>query len=414
VVSRWDRVDFDGPLDPAPARKWLDAIRKVNPRNVADADRLAWVAYRAGDFAAAEEWLKKASGRPMASWIQAKLLMRAGKLIEAQAHLAWPGGSLPKNPGPDHDSFQAYENGVQPALSPRSEGERGAVRLAQGDYTGALYALLNGGYWIDAAYIAERVLTTEELRTYVDQSWPAALASHRPDDYGDGWELIYGGLVTPSKERMAYMLRYLTGRRLVREGRYAEAEKYLPTVLRLPLGTLARSVAAGRDARRPAGERAQALFQAACVTRHQGLELFGTELEPDWFVYEAQFENDPFAQARAAGKFQRLGPTKDERERAARSRVEPWKRFHYRYRGMDFAQQAAALLPDGSEEEARILATAGNWIEGRDPEAAKPLLEALLSCCSDTEIGRRARRVNAIPNVGDACPAETRLQRGER
>ncbi|HEV2844550.1 MAG TPA: hypothetical protein VG477_06870, partial [Thermoanaerobaculia bacterium] len=74
VISRWDRPEYDGPLDPAPARKWLEALKATNPRNVNDAERLAWVAYRAGDFAAAEEWLKRATGdKAMTHWIQARL-----------------------------------------------------------------------------------------------------------------------------------------------------------------------------------------------------------------------------------------------------------------------------------------------------------------------------------------------------
>ncbi len=84
------------------------------------------------------------------------------------------------------------------------------------------------------------------------------------------------------------------------------------------------------------------------------------------------------------------------------------KRFHYRYRGADLTREAAALLPDGSAEKAGMLATAGNWLEGRDPEAARPFYEALLSCCGDTDLGRRARSIKAIPNVPDACPTETR------
>jgi len=52
------------------------------------ADLLAWAAYRAGDFAAAGEWLKRApAGSSMTLWIRAKLLMRAGKLAEAEASL---------------------------------------------------------------------------------------------------------------------------------------------------------------------------------------------------------------------------------------------------------------------------------------------------------------------------------------
>ncbi len=408
VLSRWDREGYDGPLDPAPARKWLEAVKAVQPRNVSDADRLAWVCYRAGDFACAEEWLKRAPTGQMTDWIQAKLLLRAGKLDEAERLLARVPIRLPKDIGVEHDAFDAYDNSVDPALRPHSEGERGAVLLAKGDYKGALYPLLDGGYWSDAAYVAERVMTTEEVRAYVDQGWPVALASHRPEEYGDGWSLLFGGLISPEKERVAYDLRYLVGRRLAREGRYEEAEKFLPTPLGAPLRLLARSLAEGRDPQRSAAERSAALFRAACVTRYQGLELLGTELDPDWFVHEGQFELDSFSKARTAGKFTHLGPTEDERKRARQSQVKPAKRFHYRYRGMEIAKEAADLLPDDTAEKARILATAGNWVEGRDPDAAKPLLSAILSCCANTDVAVRARKVNAIPNIEDACEAATR------
>ena len=407
VVSRWDRVDYDGPLDPAPARKWLEALKTIQPRAVPDADRLAWVCYRAGDFACAEEWLKRASG-PMADWIQAKLLMRAGKLDEAERALARTGGRLPMNPGPEHDAWEAYENQVHPALTPHVNGDRGAVRLAQGDYREALTYLLLGGYWSDAAYIAERVMTTDELRAYVDQGWPVALASHRPEEYGDGWSLQLAGIVSPDKERIAYDLRYLVGRRLAREGRYQEAERFLPVPLSGSLKLLAGSLAEGRDESRAPAERSKALFRAACVTRYQGMALLGTELDSDWFLYEGQYENDSFAKARARNGSKRIGPTEDEKKRARESAAKPAKRFHYRYRGMELAKEAAALLPDNTVEKARILATAGNWVEGRDPEAAKPFLEAILSCCGGTDIATRAKRVNAIPNVPDACEVETR------
>jgi hypothetical protein len=89
------------------------------------------------------------------------------------------------------------------------------------------------------------------------------------------------------------------------------------------------------------------------------------------------------------------------------------KRFHYRYRGADLVREAAALLPDGSPEKAGMLVTAGNWLEGRDPEAARPFYEALLSCCGETDLGRRALAVKAIPNVPDTCPAETRTRAEE-
>jgi hypothetical protein len=87
--------------------------------------------------------------------------------------------------------------------------------------------------------------------------------------------------------------------------------------------------------------------------------------------------------------------------------VEPAKRFHYRYQGADLARSAAALLPDGGDEKANILATAGTWLKVRDPRAAQPFYEALVSCCGDTEIGRKAKRLKAVPAT-DACEGDTK------
>ncbi|HSF39585.1 MAG TPA: hypothetical protein VLT87_07310, partial [Thermoanaerobaculia bacterium] len=165
VLSDWTRVDYDGPLDPEKARTWLAAVQAEKLTKVEHADQLAWAAYRAGDFAAADEWLNRAAAdAPMARWIRAKLLMRAGKLAEAEALLAEAAPALAENPVGDEDSWLAYESGVQPAGRPRALGELGVVRLAQKEYAPALDALLRAGYWTDAAYVAERVLTVEELK----------------------------------------------------------------------------------------------------------------------------------------------------------------------------------------------------------------------------------------------------------
>ena len=416
VLSDWTREDAERPLTKAAAREWLAAVQAAGITETDGADRLAWAAYRAGDFAAADQWLRHApSDAPMARCVRAKLLMRAGELAEAEELLAQAAPALPASPGPDHDLWQAYEAGVQPALRPRALGELGAARLARGEYAAALDSLVRGGWWVDAAYVAEQVLTLEELRAYVDKTWPAALAArykpdapHAVDEPGGAWEANFAGLASPPDTQTAYDLRYLLGRRLVRAGRFAEAKAYLPASRQTALDDLSRSLEQGRDAARPAAERSQALFRAACLDRYQGMELRGTEVEPDWFLDRGSFDQGSFAEARADPKtHSHLGPTPDEKQRVARNRAVPDKRFHYRYQGMALALEAAKLLPAGREERASVLATAGNWVEGRDPEGARPLYDAIQSCCRNTEIARRSRKVNAITNVDDACPADT-------
>jgi hypothetical protein len=416
VLSRWGRVetqDWPEPLDPAPAKAWLDALRTASVTQVEDADRLAWVAYRAGDFAAAEEWLRRAPAEaPMALWVRAKLRMRDGRLAEAEELLARALPALPPDDGEDHDLWQAYEEEVKPAIRPRASGELGAVRLARGEYVAALDALLRGGYWSDAAYVAERVLTAGELRAYVDRSFPAALAArYRPTDRpsdpeeAKGWSLAYAGLAAPENSEIAHDLRYLLGRRLARAGHYGEAQRYLPAEEAGLARRIAAALAAGRDPHRSRAARSRSLFEAACLTRHHGMEVLGTEIDPDWELYGGGLSQGNLTAARLDPARHRVfAATADERARAARHRPRPEERFHYRFRGADLAWEAAALLPDGSKEKARMLAVAGSWIEKQDPQAADRFYKRLVRCCANTELGHEADALRWFPEVEDCAP----------
>lgn len=407
VLSDWSRIDYDGPLDPARAQAWLAAVQAEKLTKVEHADRLAWAAYRAGDFAAASEWLKRAdASAPMARWIRAKLLMRDGQLAEAEALLAQAAPALEGKPLGNADRWLTYESEVQPAGRPRALGELGVVRLARKEYVPALDALIRGGYWTDAAYVAERVLTIEELKAYVDKEWPRSLRWTADNESADeGWDLIYAGLVLPVAEDVSWRVRDLLGRRLVRAGRHAEALPYFLPENQPTVEELAAALEAGKDAARPAGERAESLFEAACVTRHYGLEIQGTELEPDWALESGTYDVGSFVESRSNPEpHARLGPTEDEVKRAEKSRVEPFQRFHYRFRAADLAWEAASLLPDGSPEKARMLAIAGTWIKNRDAKAADRFYRALVRCCGQTELGREAARVKWFPEVGDCAP----------
>lgn len=64
--------------------------------------------------------------------------------------------------------------------------ESGVLHLTRGEFIQALDALLRAGYWQDAAYVAERVLTLAELRGYVDSQWPAASGKDAKAEDGEG------------------------------------------------------------------------------------------------------------------------------------------------------------------------------------------------------------------------------------
>ncbi|HYG64086.1 MAG TPA: hypothetical protein VEL74_16040 [Thermoanaerobaculia bacterium] len=402
ITPRW-RESWGDPTPIYPdARTWLEAVQAAGVTDVDGADRLAWAAYMGGDFAAAGQWAERSPDAPLARWIRAKLLLRDGKLREAEEILAGVARDLPAaNLSPEDAFYWAYDVKMPLATGPRAAGEAGAIALSRGDYVAALDRLLRSGYWTDAAYVAERVLTVDELRAYVGERWPAEPAAPGDAREREFFDEPFGGVLAPDPDETGRSLRYLLARRLARLGHFDAARPYLPEEMRAPLDELTAALDRGRDSRRPRAERAEALFRAACITRHQGMELQGTEVEPDWTLfggsYDAAFMTEERMETRKSNV--RLPPAEDELRRAARHLAKPGKRFHYRYDAADLAREAAALLPDGSEEKARMLAVGGNWIKLRDPQAALPLYRELTRCCRRTDLGREAARRHWFPEV---------------
>lgn len=354
------------------AAAWLAAVKAAGVKKVEAADRLAWAAYLAGDFESARQWLDKAPETPQSDWVRAQLLLRDGKLAEARPLLE-KAAEVP--PTPEDYGFGPLTLGPY-ATRERARGEQAVVRLTQKDYVAALELFMNNGYWSDAAYVAERVLTIEELRAYV-HTLPEDAPKSSP---------------TP--------LRLVFARRMVREGHIAEAATYFPEELRPLLQTLASDLKKAGDAKLPKADRAQAGFRAACLTRRSGLDLMATEGEPDWAEYGADYDLGSLADLRKEQTL--LAPSADELARAERYKAQPNKRYHYRYRAADIAWDAAQLLPDG-DEKAGILATAGNWIQKDDPKAADRFYKALVRCCGDTELGQAADAQRWFPEA-DTCP----------
>ena len=350
VVTRYV-ASRGGPFHAALTRErtnaWL-AMLEVAESPVSDsADLLAWSAYQVGDFAAAERWLKRASPDSAGTlWLRAKLLLREGGLEDAAALLSeaiqrfpatddWPRASFPDD---------LAENAV--VAFDQAQGELAALQMTRGECLAALDLLLQAGFWTDAAYVAERVLSIEELLAFVKDQEHAAL-------------------------------RHLLARRLVRLGRDAEAWKFFPAALRPDLDEYAMA--------RRKGDAAS-LWQAARILRTQGMAMMGTELAPDWHIHEGDY-------AWGYDYENRLAPVTED--------VQPPVRFHYRYRAAALAWEAARMMPDNSEETARVLCEAGSWLKDRDPAAADRFYKTLVIRCRRTRLGQEADRLRWFPPLED-------------
>ena len=407
--------------------EWLKILESTKVKDVAGADRLAWAAYQAGAFAAAERWVKVApESSPIGHWIKAKLLLRAGKINEAAKQLALAAKGFPPDEEWTDLNMDFEDWGEEPSISPgkRALGELGVLRLGRRQYVDALDALARADYWMDAAYVAERVLTLDELVEYVDRNWPAVSPEIEKavlgvgEDYPvydekEGEEVFRQKVqelerAREQREALSAMgrtnvlLRHLLARRLARAERWSQARAYCPRCYLDRLTEYAENLRRGRSESPPKADRAAALWKAAKLARYSGMELLGTELEPDWSVLGGDFQLDETAKERAKKPGGKLAAaTPDEQARTQRSAAKPPKRWHYRYLAADLAWQAAELMPDESEETARALCEAGSWLKDRDPDAALRFYKALVRRCGNTESGREAKRLHWFPKVAD-------------
>jgi hypothetical protein len=380
--------------------RWFNIIQQANLSRLEDAEYLGWISYNQGDYKSAAHWLELSKGDSAAAlWLKAKLQLRAGKFADATNTMARAVEIMKTSPaytsreGEEWATGDLFAQGEYWGFASRASGDLGGLRLARGDFVQALDVLFKGQLWEDAAFVAERVLTTNELKQYVD-----ALPKTEPPKEGEDYNK---------------KLRYLLGRRLVREDRYADAKQYLPTPYDKVLDKYVKALKDGTNEKLSKTERAHAWFTAAWLARYDGMELMGTEGTPDAFAEGGEFEMPDLATERRSGVYQTIAYDKEgnasydengnpkmksvpavlkasakEIQRLNANKVTPDIRFHYRLIAGALAMKAAALLPDNSEELADVVNQAGMWVKDRDEKVGNRYYQVIDHRCSKTKIGQ--------------------------
>ncbi|MCH7228793.1 tetratricopeptide repeat protein [Haloferula sp. A504] len=433
--ARLDGPQFSpiGEAEQKPLARWLEVLDAEATGPDPDAARIAWALYATGRFDEAADWLKRSDeADPRAGWLRGKLALRAGRIDDAKRELAQsierekqdPEGWTPANPL--LDGLWGH-SGPERASSAQGRllADLGMVELSSGEYESALESLVEGGYWEDAAYVAEQVLSADELRDHlleVAPEWSAAAVdfwsgAEQSTEWGGTYR--YGGPADPTRfeqgprhDLMPPMtehdqLRYLLARRLAREWRFDDAREWMPPSL-IPLFDHYVALHRARRSGHHRGEDLAAItWRQALIHRIWGMEMFGTESSPDGHLHDGSFAARDFAELRgwwggaeseAPSEFvQELGPpvlavSQDEIRRIQAHRLpeEKRQRFHYRFTAAEIAWKAAAALPDNHPQLAGIYHTAGLWLADRDPQAADRFYQALVRRCAGTEDGRRA------------------------
>ncbi|MFB2777281.1 hypothetical protein [Shewanella xiamenensis] len=323
-------------------------------------DKLAAIYYQLGDYASAERLIALAKPSGLTWWLTAKLMMQKGDqaqaakaYAEAVRHFPTDMNAATATTSQQDAQQQAIEADAEQATYCRIRAEQGVLSLERGEYVDALNQLFASGdeYWQDIAYVAERVLTTAELKLFIDEHVPVMNFEYPKDsDWYDS--------VEPLNNR----LRYLLGRRLLREGAIAEAPAYFsnPT-LNANVQEYGKALTTAKSSK--GIESARTYWAAAELARHQGMEILGFELAPDYSIYAGMFDlRDWYAADKLSDK---------EQQRISASQAIPDKRFHYRYQAAELASKAADLVPHNSQAYAALLCQATGWVLYRDDELAQ-------------------------------------------
>lgn len=392
VLTAWHLArftpSFGEPASLETLTVWTHVLAAANLAVVEEAEHMAWLAYEGGEFALAKNWAALASADvPETRWIRAKLALREGELARGAAEL---------QAAADHAALAPIYRGVV-------TGELGRVLLALDRREDALRVWLEGDHWEDAAYVAEQVLTIDELKVFLAGAPLAKRLVYEP---------YMGEVITPAflksegadwRERgwreppdLLPALQKLLARRLVRVGRASEAGAYLDEASRDTLLAYERDVRRGFNQKLSARTRARAFWRAAQLAREEGMGLMATELSPDYAIWGGSFSWRDVTVERIQNPQGSFAATPGERERLNAHRG-PEKRFSYRYRAAELAWWAASLLPNDSDETAQILYTAGSWLKARDPVAANPFYQALVIRCGQTDLGREAAAKRWFP-----------------
>jgi tetratricopeptide (TPR) repeat protein len=344
TASLISRLGWSFGDQPPNEQKLIKLLQSSTRGSLDNADRLAAMNYQQGDYASAKAFLEHAGDGGLAWWLRAKLALREGDKNAAAAAYAKAAQAFPQNESwgerrtPDYD----FES-LQPKC--RVEGESAILSLQRGDYLQAFDQLYRSQsiYWLDAATVAERVLTVDELKHYVDTqvSAPPPLSQQDRDNY----------VPLP----VAAKLRNLLGRRLLREERYDEAPKYFDSVELQQKATWYGQLRHDAESKWWPTKRAFAYYYAATVARFDGMELLGYEMSPDYATFGGNYSLE--TPELKVGPL--MAPGEVQRQQA--SLAQPDERFHYRFVATALASKAADHLPHGSQAFASVLCKASSW-----------------------------------------------------
>jgi tetratricopeptide (TPR) repeat protein len=372
---------------------WLQITGALSTDGLlAGADRLAWLAYHAGEMEQAVRWLKQSEESSVPGrFVQGKLLLREGKLDEATALLQTLSDEMSRN-------RLLYFEGDYPRVAGASiRSAEAAALLLKKDYKTAIKQLAPV-YKEDAEFLAARLLTLDELEDVLrelQEADPEEIAETR-----DGGDFFNEASYQPGYSEFVAALYKIYAQRLVRHGdweRAAQAFKESVALLKnewekelfeetyeaaLEIAALLQRA---RDDSLSERERAQAYVDAGPLAFKYGSELVG-----EWGLFE-----EPGFEALADNARSVLPD--DAEERMENTKNLCGRTFSFRFIASNWMRRAAGLLPDNDPLTARALFLGGSYLKARYPKEADDFYKDLVRRNPNLLIAKQADELRWFP-----------------
>jgi hypothetical protein len=394
---------------------WLDALVATKVGFAFDPLRIAILQHRAGRWEDCLKTLKLVPpDHPMRTLLRSRCALRlsgdlakAGELLTPEADEAASLTSLRRGASnlitPDkHDFTVLIDLQKEEEMRLRISGERGVIKLVQGDFKEAFRHFTLGHYLSEANYVGECLLTLEELKSVVDSD-----KEPKPDPVDkiattEEWNPWDERIMTP---------RALLASKLFRAGRLEEALAYVAPKLRANATTyvLFRRLAERMDISDHA--RADAYWRSSCLIRMIGEDILRAPVGLNWTSYVGVKKDEvqwyvpyqflPHIRLNQVDERYKvpvnilLSASKEEA-----LRLQTWLAEHVdkpvrserdaRYAAFDLAIKAARHLPDNDPAGGEILQYAGNLLKYREPKAANPAYVLIVTRFKQTPYGEHA------------------------
>ena len=369
---------------------WLGVLTAAGVEKVEDANRLAWLAYNAGDYKSARSWLAKADAKsPLALWLEAKFALRDGKFDVAAKIMLEVAQGVPAG--------QHYAYIVTP--HDRARGEAAALLYAKGQFAEAFDAFVEGNCGEDVKFMIESILTVDELIAAAAK----IPAPKPPAKDAEGHEIPPLNLTSGGYYWRSSSVRSQIGRRLIREGKVKDGRPLLTEVERKLMDEYIAYAVKAEVKNVSATDRAKAWWDAADLMLDSGHEFRGTEADfhkpendsGNWTVREQRvagtFNPEPYAnpaEKKPVRKPVFIPATAAEKKRLAATAKQHTKPMRTRMVAIAHLLKAAGLLPDGTEEKARTLNTTGYWLQDIDNPAADKIFARISKEYAATPTGK--------------------------